>query len=140
MQLTSDDRILIMDLLARYARCLDSGDLDGYVSLFTTDATLFGAHTGHENIRAYVDQVMRRRADDPSRRMHFVGMPTIDSDGEDDGGGDGERATVHSYLLWVQLGAASPVSAAAEYTDTCVKQGGRWLFASRTLRRLAGSS
>jgi len=132
MPLTSDDRILIMDLIARYARCLDSGDLDGYVSLFTADATLFGAHTGHQNIRAYVDQVIRRRADDPSRRMHFVGMPTID--------GDGERATVHSYLLWVQLGAASPVSAAAEYTDTCIKQDGRWLFASRTLTRLAGSS
>ena len=132
MQLTSDDRILIMDLLARYARCLDSGDLDGYVSLFTTDATLFGAHTGHQNIRAYVDQVIRRRANDPARRMHFVGMPTID--------GDAERATVHSYLLWVQLGAASPVSAAAEYTDTCVKQAGRWLFATRTLTRLAGAN
>jgi ketosteroid isomerase-like protein len=131
MQLTSDDRILIMDLLARYARCLDSGDLDGYVSLFTTDATLFGVHTGHQSIRAYVDQVMQRRAEDPARRMHFVGMPTID--------GDRERATVLSYLLWVQLGAASPISAAAEYTDTCVKQAGRWLFASRTLTRLAGS-
>jgi 3-phenylpropionate/cinnamic acid dioxygenase small subunit len=33
--LTSDDRLSIRDLLARYARCLDSGDLDGYVSLFT---------------------------------------------------------------------------------------------------------
>ena len=65
------------------------------------------------------------RADDPARRMHFVGMPTID--------GDAERVTVHSYLLWVQLGAASPVSAAAEYTDTCVKQAGHWRFAARTL-------
>ncbi|MBV9322520.1 MAG: nuclear transport factor 2 family protein [Chloroflexi bacterium] len=132
MQLTADDRILIMDLLARYARCLDSGDLDGYVSLFTADATLFGAHVGHQNIRTYVEQVMRRRADDPARRMHFVGMPTID--------GDAEHASVHSYLLWVQSGAASPISAAAEYTDSCVKQAGRWLFASRTLTRLAGSN
>jgi uncharacterized protein (TIGR02246 family) len=132
MQLTADDRILIMDLLARYARCLDSGDLDGYVSLFTPDATLFGEHTGHQGIRTYVEQVMRRRAGDPARRMHFVGMPTID--------GDAERVTVHSYLLWVQLGATPPVSAAAEYTDTCVKQAGGWRFASRTLRRLAGAN
>ena len=65
MQLTADDRMLIMDLLARYARCLDSGDLDGYVSLFTEDATLFGEHTGHQGIRSYVDQVMRRAGGRP---------------------------------------------------------------------------
>jgi hypothetical protein len=76
--------------------------------------------------------VMRRRASDPSRRMHFVGLPTID--------GTRERAHVHSYLLWVTLGASSPVSAAAEYTDVCVKQDGRWLFERRALTRLAGSS
>ena len=130
MQLTADDRILITDLLARYARCLDSGDLDGYMSLFTEDAVLFGVHTGHHNIRAYVEQVMQRRAVDPARRMHFVGLPTID--------GDAERATVHSYLLWIQLGADAPVCAAAQYDDTCVKQAGRWLFDTRALTRLAG--
>lgn len=130
MQPDTDDRVSIMDLLARYARCLDSGDLDGYVSLFTPDAVLFDAHVGQAAIRAYVEQVMRRRAADPARRMHFVGAPTID--------GTNQRATVHSYLLWVQLGAESPVSAAAEYVDTCVKHEGRWLFASRSLTRLAG--
>jgi uncharacterized protein (TIGR02246 family) len=131
-ELSTDDRVYIMDLLARYARCLDAGDLDGYVSLFTPDAVLFGQHTGHENIRAYVGGLMQRRANDPARRMHFVGPPTID--------GTSERATVHSYLLWIQMGADAPIPAAAEYTDECVKRDGRWVFQSRTLNRLAGTS
>jgi hypothetical protein len=121
-----------MDLLARYARCLDTDDLDGYVDNFAPDAVLFGTHVGHAQIRDYVGQVIRRRKTDPSRRMHFVGFPAID--------GDGERATVHSYLLWIQMGAESPISAAAEYADTVVKRNGRWVFESRALKRLAGRS
>jgi hypothetical protein len=87
--LSTDDRVAIADLLARYARGLDSGDLDGCVHNFAADAVLFGAH---------------------------------------------------SYLLWIQLGAGSPISAAAEYTDTLVKLDGRWVFQTRMLTRLAGRS
>jgi hypothetical protein len=61
---------------------------------------------------------------------HFVGSPVID--------GAGDRATVHSYLLWVSMGTDPPVSAAAEYTDECIKLDGRWYFRDRKLRRLAG--
>ena len=130
--LSNDDRIAIVDLLARYARCLDSGDLEGYIHNFAADAVLFGAHTGHAQIRDYVGQVIARRATDPHRRMHFVGIPVIE--------GNAERATAHSYLLWIQLGATSPISAAAEYVDTLVKLDGRWVFQTRTLNRLAGDS
>src|SRR5678816_4715611 len=101
-QLTTEDRLSIMELLARYARCLDSGDLDGYVNNFAPDGVLFGSHVGHAQIREYVGQVIARRNADPARRMHFVGFPVID--------GDAQRATVHSYLLWIQLGAESPLS------------------------------
>jgi uncharacterized protein (TIGR02246 family) len=126
-QLSSDDRLSIMDLLARYARCLDSGDLDGYVSLFTPDAVLFGEHRGRDNIRAYVDTVIQRRTNDPAARKHFVGLPTID--------GTNERVSVHSYLMWVRFGSDSPAAGAAEYLDECVNVDGRWLFQARVLNR-----
>jgi hypothetical protein len=129
-QLTTRDRLSIMELLARYARCLDSGDLDGYVANFAPDGVLFGSHVGHAQIRGYVGQVIQRRNADPARRMHFVGFPVIE--------GHGQRVTVHSYLLWIELGAESPVSAAAEYADTCVKLKGHWVFESRAITRLAG--
>ena len=134
-RLSTADRLSIMELLARYARCLDSGDLDGYVNNFAPDGVLFGNHVGHTQIREYVGMLMRegRAGPLPSGDVayrHFVGSPVID--------GAGSTATVHSYLLWVSMGTDPPVSAAAEYTDECVKLDGRWVFQSRSLRRLAG--
>ena len=134
-RLSADDRLDIMDLIARYAHSLDSGDLDGYVNNFAPDAVLFEHHHGREAIRAYVAMLMRegRAGPLPSGDVayrHFVGAPTID-------GGDG-HATVHSYLLWVNMGSEPPVSAAAEYHDECVKLDGHWYFQSRALHRLAG--
>ena len=40
-RLSADDRLDIMDLIARYAYTLDSGDLDGYVNNFAPDGVLF---------------------------------------------------------------------------------------------------
>jgi hypothetical protein len=134
-RLSADDRLDIMDLIARYAHTLDSGDLDGYVSNFAPDGILFEQHRGREAIRAYVAMLMQQGRAGPLpsgdvARRHFVGAPTID-------GQDG-HASVHSYLLWVNMGADPPVSAAAEYFDQCVKLDGRWYFQSRVLHRLAG--
>jgi uncharacterized protein (TIGR02246 family) len=134
-RMTADDRLDIMDLIARYAYTLDSGDLDGYVNNFAPDGVLFESHQGRDQIRDYVAMLMRqgRAGPLPSGDVayrHFVGAPVID--------GDASQATVHSYLLWVNMGSEPPVSAAAEYTDHCVKLDGRWVFQSRSLRRLAG--
>ena len=134
-RLTAEDRLDIMDLIARYAYTLDSGDLDGYVNNFAPDGVLFEQHHGRAAIRDYVASLMRQGRAGPLPNgdvayRHFAGSPVID--------GSGDRAIVHSYLLWVNMGSDPPVSAAAEYTDEVTKLGGRWYFGSRTLRRLAG--
>ena len=135
-RLSAEDRLDIMDLIARYASALDGGDLDGYVNNFAPDGILFERHHGREQIREYVAMLQREGRAGPLPNgdvvyRHFVGSPTIN-------GGDG-RATVHSYLLWISLGTDPPINAAAEYLDECVKlPDGKWYFATRTLRRLAG--
>src|SRR5262252_4553359 len=134
-RLTAEDRLDIMDLIARYAHTLDSGDLDGYVNNFAPDGVLFENHRGREAIREYVAMLMREGRAGPLpngevAHRHFVGAPTID--GADD------RATVHSYLLWVNMGSDPPVSSSGEYVDECVKLDGRWYFQSRVLHRLSG--
>lgn len=135
-RLSADDRLDIMDLIARYAHTLDSGDLDGYVNNFTPDAVLFEQHKGRAQIREYVAMLMQQGRAGPLPNgdvayRHFAGQPTID--------GTGNRATVHSYLLWINMGSEPPISAAAEYIDECVKaDDGRWYFQSRTLHPLAG--
>jgi len=134
-RLSAEDRLDIMDLIARYAHTLDSGDLDGYVNNFAPTGVLFENHRGREAIREYVAMLMREGRAGPLpngevAHRHFVGSPTID--GADD------RATVHSYLLWVNMGSDPPVSSAGEYVDECVKLDGRWYFQSRVLHRLSG--
>ena len=134
-RLSPEDRLDIMDLIARYAYTLDSGDLEGYVNNFAPQGVLFEQHQGREAIREYVAMLMRQGRAGPLpggdvAYRHFVGSPVID--------GAGDHAVVHSYLLWVNMGSDPPVSAAAEYTDNVVKLEGRWYFGSRTLRRLAG--
>jgi hypothetical protein len=134
-RLSADDRLDIMDLIARYAYTLDSGDLDGYVNNFAPDGVLFEHHKGQAAIREYVGMLMSQGRAGPLPNgdvayRHFVGSAVID--------GEGDRATVHSYLLWVNMGSDPPVSAAAEYTDQCARLDGHWVFQSRSLRRLAG--
>ena len=59
-RLTADDRLDIMDLIARYAHTLDTGDLDGYVNNFAPDGVLFEEHKGRDAIREYVAMLMRQ--------------------------------------------------------------------------------
>jgi uncharacterized protein (TIGR02246 family) len=134
-RLSADDRLDILDLIARYAHTLDTGDLDGYVNNFAPDAVLFGNHQGRQAIRDYVAMLMRQGRAGPLPNgdvayRHFPGQSTID--------GAGDHATVHSYLLWINMGSEPPIAAAAEYVDECVKLDGRWYFQSRVLHRLAG--
>jgi uncharacterized protein (TIGR02246 family) len=135
-RLSADDRLDILDLVARYAHSLDTGDLDGYVDNFAPDAVLFDRCHGREEIRAYVAQLMQEGRAGPLPNgdvayRHFAQAVTIDAEASD-------RARVHSYLLWVNMGPEPPVSAAAEYLDTVVKLDGRWYFQSHHLNPLAG--
>ena len=134
-KLSLEDRLDITELLARYARAVDTGDLDAYVASFAPDAVLFSKHHGHEEIRAFMGQVMRDGRAGPMANgdvvfRHFVGQPVIDW--------DGSIATVYSYLLWLNFGPNPPISAAAEYSDTCVNIDGRWVFQTRDFKRVAG--
>jgi uncharacterized protein (TIGR02246 family) len=129
-QLTAEDRSEIQNLLAHYVKHLDTGDLDGYVSLFADDAVLFERHQGRQAIRDYVGQIIERKKTEPGTRLHFVSPAAID--------GSGDAATAYSYLLWVTTGAsACPVGAGARYEDTLVKEDGRWVFKTRHLTRTA---
>ena len=136
MKLSADDRLDILDLIARYAHTLDSGDLDGYVANFAPNATLFSQATGRDEIRAMVAALYKEGRAGPLPNgdvayRHFAQAVTID-------GVDATHAKVHSYLLWVNMGKEPPVSAAAEYLDEMVKLDGHWYFQSRVLHPLAG--
>ena len=56
-QLKTKDRVAIYELYARYCWALDTGDTDGYVSLFTEDAeaTEEAAHGGLEVVKGHAE-------------------------------------------------------------------------------------
>src|SRR3954451_4868137 len=72
--LTDRDRLDIMDLLARYAQCLELGDLDGYVANFAPDGVLFEQHYGREAILQFVGGLLERRKTATDMPLHFTGF------------------------------------------------------------------
>ena len=129
--LSAEDKVAIMELIARYAQCIDGGDRDGYTANFVPDATIEwvnGSVHGHDQIRAWVGDMIDtgQVGSDPAKVRHFVGIPYIT--------GDSERANVRTYVILFTLGEGEVrVPFVGSYTDTCVKAGGQWLFEKRII-------
>jgi 3-phenylpropionate/cinnamic acid dioxygenase small subunit len=135
--ITVEDQVAIAQLLARYARCLDSGDVDGYVDLFAPDGALdgqAGPRFGHAAIRRVAEAMAAAAASDgPARgQRHVAGAPTIE--------GDHDRCEARSYFLLMRQTPQGDafVQATGEYIDTCIRRDDGWVFARREIRLLLG--
>jgi ketosteroid isomerase-like protein len=131
--MSAEDRLGVMDLIADYALRIDAGDIEGWVDNFTTDAVLEpagGVRSGHEEIRAWVTELMGRGrvGASPPQLLHFVGLPHIRS-------GDGERCEVETYCVILDHDPEQRIRVplVGRYEDTCVKVDGRWRFARRII-------
>src|SRR5689334_11434203 len=118
--LTADDRLAIMDVLARYARCIDFHRWDELPTLFTDDCTVdfgkvMGVHEGKEGVAN-----MGRMIGGTGLTMrHYSTNVIID--------GDGDRAEVVSYVLaFTGGGPGSLMPTTGRYEDEFVKRDGRW--------------
>ncbi len=125
-EMSPDDNVAVMNLIADYALRYDSSDLDGYVANFTADGVWegrAGSFVGHDAIRTYVGGLM----DAPTRRKmcHVLGTPSIH--------GDGRRCTAVTYVMIPAQTSDREVTIplVGVYRDEIVKVDGRWLFAHR---------
>jgi uncharacterized protein (TIGR02246 family) len=131
MALSTEDRLDIIDIIARYAECVDSGDADGYAALFTADGVVehsAGSVSGREEIRAWVaDLAAQDRVGKNSRLKHVMGLPVVE--------GDGDRATARTYVTIPRHMDTGEIviRLSGVYRDECVKQDGTWLFAKRVI-------
>ena len=135
--LTVEDRLNIMDLLARYAACIDAHDGVAYAALFAPDGVrrIFPnspgkanrTQRGREAIRADIQKAVDNWV---SEVRHFTGQPIIE--------GNTNRCTVRSYCtVMVQMpDGPCAIEQVAEYRDICIKIDGRWLFAERAIHGL----
>jgi len=112
MPTTFEDEAVIRNLLARYCLTLDLDDVEGWVALFTADATyhVYGhAFEGHDGLR-------RMMSGAPSG-LHLGGPPLVEFD-------DGDHARTMRNLLFVDR--ATGDSRNAIYEDDLVRTAEGW--------------
>ena len=136
--MTAQDKLDVMELIARYAQCIDGGDLDGYVANFVADGVIDwgnGVCNGREEIRHWVGGLMAggRIGGVPAVTRHFVGLPYVS--------GDSVRAKARTYVTIFTLTEAGRVwvPSVGSYTDTVVKTPEGWLFQKRIIASDLGS-
>lgn len=133
----AEDRLAIHELLARYAWAFGSGDVEGFVDCFTSDAVLAedvfeveDRWTGGADIRAMALFYFSRPGF--PGRQHHVSHILID--------GDEERCSVRSFCFVTHCFGEPPYPTrfAGYYDDIVVKEGGRWFFRQRLIRDWSG--
>lgn len=117
---TPEDHVAISNLLARYCLTLDLDDVEGWVSLFTSDASFqvygrsWDAHEG-----------LRRMATGAPGGLHLGGPPVIEMI-------DSNRARTTRNLLFVER--KQGISRNAVYTDELRRTEDGWRIANTRCR------
>lgn len=117
---TPEDHAAISDLLARYCLTLDLDDVEGWVALFTPDASfqVYGrSWDGHEGLR--------RMATGAPGGLHLGGPPVIEMI-------DSQRARTRRNLLFVER--KDGISRSAVYDDELRRTEAGWRIASTRCR------
>jgi hypothetical protein len=115
--LTAQDYTEIQMLYAQYNHSIDSGDVEGYVALFTPDGS-FNNNSGHEGLRTF----MKNR--NGGTRRHWNTNLLITPTPE------GAKGAV--YLMFVDVGMKPPaITSAGRYEDSLVKTAQGWRFKQR---------
>jgi uncharacterized protein (TIGR02246 family) len=127
----------IKQLKARYFRCMDTKDWDGFTSLFATDARMdvsgeladgTGVTTGKREIAAFV-----RAAIDDVTTVHHGHTPEIDVTSPTSATG---VWAMEDHLWWPDGSSIRTMHGYGHYHESYEKVDGRWLITSTTLTRL----
>lgn len=126
-ELTTADRLAIVEALSRYCHCLDRGRWDEFATLFTDDCCLdlsqvLGRFEGSAGIKQFCDMI----GSTGLFMRHMVSNVVVE--------GAGDQARTAAYVTAITgLDAGSARQATGLYEDELVKRDGRWLFRSRRL-------
>ena len=123
MPLSPEDHLAILNLANRYAQAFDFGDSEAYANCFPPDG-VFDARpvircNGHADLKAF------SKSSTAGRSRHWMGNTVVQ--------GDGDEATMTTYLMVVNTGADSSTGVTGVYRDQLVKQNGQWKIQHRKL-------
>ena len=139
---STEDRLEILELYARYSWALDTGDTDAYVDLFTVDAeateeTREGTleiRKGHEEIRKLVLK-FHERPDFPGHQ-HQMAQLVFEPDPE----GRAQHWVVRSYA-WATINhppAPPHLHWCGHIRDVVAKVDGEWKIQAKSIMGWAG--
>jgi 3-phenylpropionate/cinnamic acid dioxygenase small subunit len=124
----------ILNLLYRYAECIDGGDLAGAAALFEHARVRIGADAEHDTIDAarllaIWKSLIVLHPDGTPRTKHVTTNPIIEID-EEEG-----TASCRSYYTVLQQTDDMPLQTivAGRYHDRFERVGGQWRFSYRDL-------
>jgi 3-phenylpropionate/cinnamic acid dioxygenase small subunit len=133
----SDDRDAIVDLISRYAHCVDTGDVDALVGCFTDDARvdLDGGRVSVDG-RDAITSFYARALHDPAAgasdaSTHLMSNTLVDLCGDDRAHAETEAVAYKAHrdrLVVVVRGL--------RYSDDCVRTGRGWRISHRVHRCL----
>ena len=122
------DRTQIRELTARYNRCFDAGDPDGFAATFTEDGVMEVEGTFRVDGRTALAEMVRRT---PHGVVHVTVDATVEVDGD---------TAVQDVKLLVlarpgpeaAAGATSKLTNSGRYHDELVRTPDGWRFRHRT--------
>jgi len=127
----------IKQLKARYFRCMDTKDWDGFTAVFAPNARMdvsgemsdgSGVTTGNREIAAFV-----RGSIDHVTTVHHGHTPEIDVMSPTNAAG---VWAMEDHLWWPEGSPITTMHGYGHYHEAYEKQQGRWLITSTTLTRL----
>lgn len=123
--ITSDDRIAIAELFARYCHRVDHGDTEGWLELFTPDGSFEVAGVmrleGHEQVGAMPGVVT---AQGGGKWRHQITNIVVD------GGDNSDVALVTAYGLVTDWGNKGQPMSFSDYAITLNRVDGAWRIRS----------
>ena len=135
--LSAGDRIAMHELLARYAWSLDTGDEDGFVACFTSEAELVwdvfdepGRWSGSAALRRFA-AYFRSRPESAGRQHHVTNIVLATTT---------EGVHAKSYVLVALRADEAPhrLNVMGYYDDVLRQEGGQWRIARRVIRDWSG--
>jgi len=131
MPLTTDDKLEIMELTARYNFAIDNRLAEEWADVFTDDGALWSDGNLRAAGRADLEEYMRVSARGGQQIRHFTSNTIIE--------GQGKNATLRMYVMtWNINGGGMVPYVMGSYDDTLVKVNGQWKFKLRRVTPHAG--
>jgi uncharacterized protein (TIGR02246 family) len=119
------DRTKIRELTARYGRCFDDGDAEGFAATFVEDGEMAVGTRPPTKGREALAEMCRTV---PFAVLHATVDPIIEIDGDR----ATQRVTVLVYQKAADRSEKPQLTATGRYEDELVRTPGGWLFERRT--------